>query len=618
MFVFWKDVWYIFHKVAKSNQSVFPARGHSKKERGLFIMKKLTALLLSLCMVLTMACATALAEVKTASATAEGFGGGNVTVTLSVDGDKLVNVEIDATSQTDSIGGAAAKVLAEQMLANNSVEVDGVTAATVTSDAVKAAAAAALAELGLTNADLAKVEAAEKETYTDLTCDVLVIGTGAAGGAAAMAAAEAGAKVIAIEKLATIGGTSAMAGGGIAAPESSEQKKYGIEDTCEAYVDLWVEYNHNEYFREDSGMDEDRIRFVVGQAAGLIDWLEENGFEFGRPMSFDLIEGVDRFHYASNGKPTDLLYAKNQKLGVEYWLETKATALLTDENGNCIGATVEKDGQTFNIYAKGTVLATGGFGNNQEMMERFTPVDAAQVAYFYGSAGQTGEGILMAEDIGAAVYEKGARLGMSYVVGDGTNAELTSLGGPWSQAPIVDNTGVRFVNEYCHSLNYPSLIYRHAAPYYCIYGSDREDYAAILANNVDDPAVTSADTLEELADKLGFDKQAFLDCIAVYNAAKDTGVDAAFGARVDFMNFATVGPFYAVQIAPQYTGTIGGVVTDTSAQVLRADGTVIGGLYAAGEASNGALYDLVYMSGSSFLNALSMGRIAGENAANQQ
>ena len=488
-----------------------------------------------------------------------------------VDGDKLVNVEIDATSQTDSIGGAAAKVLAEQMLANNSVEVDGVTAATVTSDAVKAAAAAALAELGLTNADLAKVEAAEKETYTDLTCDVLVIGTGAAGGAAAMAAAEAGAKVIAIEKLATIGGTSAMAGGGIAAPESSEQKKYGIEDTCEAYVDLWVEYNHNEYFREDSGMDEDRIRFVVGQAAGLIDWME-----------------------------------------------TKATALLTDENGNCIGATVEKDGQTFNIYAKGTVLATGGFGNNQEMMERFTPVDAAQVAYFYGSAGQTGEGILMAEAIGAAVYEKGARLGMSYVVGDGTNAELASLGGPWSQAPIVDNTGVRFVNEYCHSLNYPSLIYRHAAPYYCIYGSDREDYAAILANNVDDPAVTSADTLEELADKLGFDKQAFLDCIAVYNAAKDTGVDAAFGARVDFMNFATVGPFYAVQIAPQYTGTIGGVVTDTSAQVLRADGTVIGGLYAAGEASNGALYDLVYMSGSSFLNALSMGRIAGENAANQQ
>ena len=63
-----------------------------------------------------------------------------------------------------------------------------------------------------------------------------------------------------------------VAGGGIAAPESSEQKKYGIEDTCEAYVDLWVEYNHNEYFREDSGMDEDRIRFVVGQAAGLIDW----------------------------------------------------------------------------------------------------------------------------------------------------------------------------------------------------------------------------------------------------------------------------------------------------------------------------------------------------------
>ncbi len=578
-------------------------------------MKKLVALSLSVCMLLTLVYTAAFAEEKTVTGKAEGFSGGEVTVTLTVDGDKLVKVDIDASTQTEAIGGAAATLLAERMVEANSIEVDGISSATLTSDAVKAAAAAALAELGLTNADLAKVETASAENYTDLTCDVLVIGTGAAGGAAAMAAAEAGAKVIAIDKQSTIGGTSAMAGGGIAAPESSEQKKYGIEDTVDAYVNLWVEYNHNEYYREDSGMDEDRIRFVVSQAASLIDWLEENGFEFGQPTSFDLIEGVDRFHYASNGKPTDLLYAKNQKLGVEYWLETKATSLLTDENGNCVGAVVEKDGQTFNIYAKGVVLATGGFGNNQEMMERFTPVDVTQVAYFYGSAGQTGEGILMAEDIGAAVYEKGARLGMSYVVGDGTNAELTSLGGPWNQAPIVDKTGVRFVNEYCHSLNYPSLIYRNAAPYYCIYGADREDYAAILANNVDDPAVTVADTLEELADKLGFDKEAFLDCIAVYNEAKETGVDAAFGARVDFMNFATVGPFYAIQIAPQYTGTIGGVVTDTDAQVLRKDGTVIGGLYAAGEASNGALYDLVYMSGSSFLNALTMGRIAGTNAA---
>ncbi len=152
-------------------------------------------------------------------------------------------------------------------------------------------------------------------------------------------------------------------------------------------------------------MDEDRIRFVVGQAAGLIDLLEENGFEFGRPMSFDLIEGVDRFHYASNGKPTDLLYAKNQELGVEYWLETKATVLLTDENGNCIGATVEKDGRPSTSTPRARYWRLAASATNQEMMERFTPVYAAQVAYFYGSAGQTGEGILMAEAIGAAVYE---------------------------------------------------------------------------------------------------------------------------------------------------------------------------------------------------------------------
>lgn len=327
-------------------------------------MKKLVSLLLCVSMLLTLFSVPALAEAKTASATAVGFGSGEVKVTLTVDGDKLTGVEIDASTQTESIGGAAAALLAERMLAGNTIELDAIASATITSDAVKAAAAEALAALGLTAADLAKVEAVSGETYGDLTCDVLVIGTGAAGGAAALAAAEAGAKVITIDKLPTVGGTSAMAGGGIAAPESSEQKKYGIEDTVDAYVNLWLEYNHNEYYRENSSMDEDRIRFVVGQAAGLVDWLMANGFEFGQPMSFDLIEGVDRFHYSSNGKPTDLLYARNQELGVEYMLETKAVALLTNDTGDCIGATVEKAGQTFNIYAKGVVLATGGFGNN--------------------------------------------------------------------------------------------------------------------------------------------------------------------------------------------------------------------------------------------------------------
>lgn len=252
-----------------------------------------------------------------------------------------------------------------------------------------------------------------------------------------------------------------------------------------------------------------------------------------------------------------LCCAKNQELGVEYWLETKATALLTDENGNCIRRDGRRGRSDLQHLRQGTVLATGGFGSNREMMERFTPVDAAQVAYFYGSAGQTGEGILMAEDIGAAVYE--ARVWACPTLWATAARTRTDLSGRPVESGMMEPYGCHFVNEYCHSLNYPSLIYPSCGAVLRIYGSDREDYAAILANNVDDPAVTSADTLEELADKLGFDKQAFLDCIAVYNAAKDTGVDAAFGARVDFMNFATVGPFYAVQIAPQYTGTIGGV-----------------------------------------------------------
>ena len=77
-------------------------------------------------------------------------------------------------------------------------------------------------------------------------------------------------------------------------------------------------------------------------------------------MSFDLIEGVDRFHYASNGKPTDLLYAKNQELGVEYWMETKATALLTDENGNVLDVytVAPKTGNRYRFFQRRSQLAS--------------------------------------------------------------------------------------------------------------------------------------------------------------------------------------------------------------------------------------------------------------------
>ena len=446
----------------------------------------------------------------------------------------------------------------------------------------------------------------------DVTCDVLVVGTGAAGGAAAVAAAEAGAKTIAIDKMPYYGGVSAMAGGGIGAPESSEQKKYGIEDTVEAYVDLWLEFNNNQYARDNSGIDPDRITYVVSKAADTIDWLKENGFEFSQPSSFGLIEGVDRFHYASNGKPTDLLYARANELGVEYMLETKAVALITDENNAVIGAKVEQGDKTFNIYANAVILATGGFAANEELLEKYTPDHVGKGAILNGSVSNTGDGILMAEAIGADVYENGARLGMSYQVGDGSFA---GLGGPWSQSPIVDKTGARFINEHSHPTMYPTLIYRDAAPYYCIYAGDVEAYAEILAANEENPTVHKADSLEELADMMGFDKEVFLHDIAVYNEAATTGVDAAFGARVDYMTFATQPPFYAVEIYPVFTGTIGGLKTDKEARVLDTNGNPILNLYAAGEASNGALYDLVYMSGSSFLNALTMGRIAGVNGA---
>lgn len=459
-------------------------------------------------------------------------------------------------------------------------------------------------------------EGADEGEVEVMETEVLVVGSGLAGLSAAVKAAEEGAEVIVLEKMSAIGGNSALSGAGIGAPASAVQKEHGIVDCPEDYVELWMEYNKDGRPENPAPVYE-RCLFIAERAAEIIDWLISLGYEFDRPTDFDLIEGVDRFHYPSNyrggaGQVQRMAEVAEEK-GVEILLETRATELITDDSGAVVGVKAKQNGETKEFRAKAVVLATGGFAQSPELVERFCPEhkDVISVA----SVSNTGDGILMAEEIGAALFEYPWLMGMSYRATADPQSSLNMLGGPWEQSPLVDRTGARFINEYCHPLTYSTMIIRDAGPYYCIYGSDDEETVTILEENLDSGLVFKGETLEELAKVCGFDTETFVTTIERYCEGKRKGKDEDFDARVDFMVAPETGPYYAVQMTPTNMGSIGGIKTNTNAEVLRTDGSVIKGLYAAGEVANGDLYDIAYMSGTSVLNCYVMGRIAGENAA---
>lgn len=579
-------------------------------------MKKGISLFLTIAMLLSMLATGAMAEGYTAgtyTGTAAGRNG-DVTVEVVVSNTAIESVTVTAQQETAGVANPALEQIPAAIVTGQTLAVDAIAGATITSDAILAAAESALTAAG---ADIdalktPKADHADAAPVEDMTTDVLVVGGGLAGLASAVSAREQGAEVILVEKMAATGGTSALSGGGIAAPGSHLQVENGIVDSPAAYVNEWKMYQ-SFTARDGVELDSDRMLFLAKSGAELIEWLEGYGFEFGAPTSFGMVEGVDRFHYPSNlpnkqtGKMTEVATEK----GANILLNTRATKLVTDENGAVIGCKMEQNGQTFTIYAKAVVLATGGYSWNDELVARLCPenLNTLHVA----SIGSTGDGLIMAEEVGAALYENQWLMGMSYSVSQDGNT-LNNLGGPWTISMMVDRDGNRFMNENLHPNAYSNMILRGKGPYYTIVDSSDEAKAAICEENVGCEYLVKGDTLEELAQNAGFDVDTFVGWVYNWNNGIKNGYDA-FGARIAYMAPIEKGPFYAVRQTPTNMDSMGGIKTNLEAEVLRGDGTSIQNLYAAGAISNGALYDTAYMSGSAVLNCYTMGRIAGKNAA---
>lgn len=192
--------------------------------------------------------------------------------------------------------------------------------------------------------------------------------------------------------------------------------------------------------------------------------------------------------------------------------------------------------------------------------------------------------------------------------------------------PLVDQTGNRFMNEFSlWTLNSEMVRNVENAPFYGIFDSNflKGTEAEFKYDSIEEaiaqgsPYVVKADTLEDLAAKMGIkDVDAFLKTIETYNSVKGTDdPDPAFGVPNNQLSFVEEGPFYGVLMVSLNAGTMGGIQTQMTGEVLDVYGEVMPGLYACGEASNGAIYDRGYISGTSVLNCYVAGRDAGNSAA---
>ena len=583
-------------------------------------MKRLVAGFLAVLMVL-MGCVAAGAEGMTPgtyTAEAEGFHG-TIKLEVTVDAEAITGIEVVEHSETAGIGEAALPVLVESVLEHQTTGVDSVAGATVTSEAFKAALTDALTQAG---ADMDKmsqpVEADELEAVT-MEADVVVVGAGAAGLSAGLKAVQDGKNVIILEKMGVIGGASAMAGSGTMATGSTWQKEDGYEDSPEQLVEDMMENGHNKN-------DRATVELFANTIGEAFDWLvDENGAAVPYQRS-----GKPTRSYSGVGRGAGVCQSLCDKFlaeGGTLLLNTPATALIIND-GAVTGVMAEGEGKAYTINAKAVVLASGGYGANDELVP-----DEYKAFVYAGHAGAEGDAIAMVEPLDADL------INMDLINTQPNSMIMPSGLGQYCNPGVsrayaaggfmVNQDGERFFNEQANAWDLMQAMKANDAQYLIMdqaafdgfnagmTGSKiytMEDVETWLADDYEgQPVMKTAATLEELADKLGIPADALSASAQAFNEAAASGSADEFG-RTPAAAQSEEGPYYALEMHIRYYASLGGLHINDGMQVLNTQQEAIPGLYAAGEVVGGLEGD-VYMGGTLFGWAIASGYEAGIAAA---
>lgn len=454
--------------------------------------------------------------------------------------------------------------------------------------------------------------------------DVVVIGGGTAGFAAATAAASKGSTVVLIEMMSSFGGATSITSGTISGAGSKIQQKQGITDSAEShFMDVMKEGQYRAI--------PELLYLHTSTAGKTIDWLVDLGVEIKEAVfapEHTLYTNPRSYKPAKVGAYAavfaKLKEAADKSGKVSSMADTKAIKLIKDQlSGRIEGVyATDKDGKLFAIYARqGVVIATGGYANNPKLMAKYVP--GSDEWLYITWPGSTGDGILMAEEIGAALthmdcvptFNMALKMPNGSVALTYTRAEL--FGGIY-----VNKNAKRWVNELAANSE-RELMLREQPGSLQIEIFDKTVFdlngRTHFDGLADQGAIFKANSIEELAVKAGIDPVELRKTIDRYNSFIEKGTDLDFGKKLNLpdgkrMPKIEKAPFYAVPVKPLVLMTLGGVLVNDKLMVVDKGGKAMAGLYAAGEVVGGVQGALA-SSGMGVGVAANFGRLAGENVA---
>lgn len=467
-----------------------------------------------------------------------------------------------------------------------------------------------------------------QRSKTGLAADVVVVGTGFAGLAAALEARHHGAEVILLGSKGLLANNSALSGGQVAMVNTPLQKKLGVHDSPELFIrDLMSANNHS--------VDPELVKTAAYASCELYDWLTGFGADFPKILPWNC-HSVDRIHeevgekdsaFGRGGRLIKLMHQAAQAQGVDIHMGVAATSLLTNEQGRVVGLrTRDKAGLEAEIEVRrGVVLGAGGYAKNKEMLKKYAPKLVGMVSV--SAVGSTGDGIRMGMEVGAATSNLESVV-MAYTVCSMEGGPLkgnAAIIGSKSMMPLiygllagiaVNKEGRRFMDEsFTYSRGSACLMRQTDSMAFAVFDEETRNKVS------GDMNLFAGATPEDLGRKINIDAAILAETIASYNA-KLPRVDA-YGHPVEKRPLR--GSLFAVPFTGMIVMTHGGLKINSEAQVIHNKGHVIPGLYAAGDnaaglggPADGENACPGYLTGCANMTALAFGRIAGRNAAGMQ
>jgi fumarate reductase flavoprotein subunit len=570
----------------------------------------------------------------TYTATVTGMHEMTVTVTLSET--EILDILIDH-QETPGVGEPATKSIPLEIIETQGLGVDLVSGATLSSNAVIEGVTECLKQAGVSEDGINKLLAITKITEQAedqlLTADVVVIGAGGAGMAAAVTASQSGKSVIVIEKASKMGGNTILSGGALNAVDEGSETAISNKDS--------VENHYNQTFDGgDQAGDPVLVHTLVNNAWSGVEWLKSLGMEF-KDKVFTVTGGMwPRAHKPVEPEGTGFFKTYQNYVdtntGITMVYNTTAKDLIIEDN---IVTGVTCTGETGNIVTvkatNGIVLATGGFGRNVEMRMKYNEITKKwptldESIPSTNTSGITGDGIIMAEAIGANLVQM-------------ENIQLLPLGDPQTGSLsgniehavesriFVNLEGKRFVNEAGRRDEMTLALFKQPeTKMYIVMDSDTypegnelNNFGESIADLVASGRALKADSLEELAALMNVPAESLVTSVEDYNrycqGGELEGQTDSFG-RALFTDTDSVNngiddaPYYATVRVPTVHHTMGGVQINEHAQVIDTNSNIIAGLFAAGEVTGG-IHGTNRLGGNALTDTVTFGRIAGKSAS---